>query len=78
MVLACVAVRLVASTSFRVKLKVPAAVGVPVIVPAEEDSDSPGGSVPEATVQVNGVASMMPSPRSGSTSGSANLRVVGA
>jgi hypothetical protein len=58
MVWACVAVRPVESTSFRVKLKVPAAVGVPVIAPAE-DSDSPGGSVPESTVQVNGVASMM-------------------
>ena len=58
MVWACVAVRPVASTSFIVKLKVPAAVGVPVIAPAE-DSDNPGGSVPESTVQVNGVASIM-------------------
>jgi hypothetical protein len=46
MVLACVAVRPVESTTFTVKWKVPAAVGVPVIAPAE-DSDNPGGSVPD-------------------------------
>ena len=58
MVWAWVAVRPVESTTLRVKLKVPAAVGVPVIAPPD-DSDNPGGSVPESTVQVNGVASMM-------------------
>jgi hypothetical protein len=58
MVWTCVAVRPVKSTSFIVKWKVPVAVGVPVISPAE-DRDNPGGSVPESTVQVNGVASMM-------------------
>ena len=58
MVWAWVAVRPVESTTFSVKLKVPAAVGVPVIAPPD-DSDKPGGSVPESTVQLNGVASIV-------------------
>ena len=33
----------------------PAGEGVPLKVPAEEFSASPGGSVPAVTVQVNGV-----------------------
>jgi len=43
--LAWVAVRPVESTTFRVKLKIPAAVGVPVIAPPEE-SDNPAGDGP--------------------------------
>ena len=54
MVWAWVAVRPVESTTLRVKLKVPAAVGVPVIAPVEGASVKPGGSVPAETVQVNG------------------------
>ena len=59
MVWAWVAVRPVESTTFIVKLKVPAAVGVPVIAPVEGASVRPGGRVPAETDQVNGVASMM-------------------
>ncbi len=55
MVWAWVAVRaLLESTTVTVKLKVPAAVGVPVIAPVEGASVSPGGRVPAETDQVNG------------------------
>ena len=56
MVWACVAVRVgcVESTTVTVKLKVPAAVGVPVIAPVEGASVRPGGRVPPETDQVNG------------------------
>ena len=55
MVWAWVAVRpAVESTTLRVKLIVPAAVGVPVIAPVEGASVRPGGRVPAETDQVNG------------------------
>ena len=56
MVWAWVAVRVgsVESTTVAVKLKVPAAVGVPVIAPVEGASVRPGGRVPAETDQVNG------------------------
>jgi hypothetical protein len=52
MAFACVALRGgdVESTRRTVKLKVPVAVGVPVIAPPE-DSVKPGGGVPDATDQ---------------------------
>jgi hypothetical protein len=43
-----------ASFTVAVKLKVPAAVGVPEIAPLE-DTDNPDGSAPEETLQEYGV-----------------------
>ncbi len=40
------------STTFAVKLKVPAAVGVPVIAPVDEFSVRPGGKLPELIEKV--------------------------
>ena len=49
---AWVAESLAESVTLTVKLVVPAAVGVPVMTPAEAVSDAHGGSVPLLTVQV--------------------------
>jgi hypothetical protein len=43
------------SVTLTVKFDVPAVVGVPLIVPVEEPSDSPAGSDPEITDQLYGV-----------------------
>ena len=51
MLSACVAVRDVASVTLTVKLRVPAAVGVPKMTPVLDDSAKPEGRVPEAMDQ---------------------------